>query len=143
VLTLNALVAVDEVFLPLQPHFLALHGLGKLLETIDLVARRLNDRLKLSGVVYCQFESTRLATEVTKDVDQFLRASGRPEAPWSKARIFQTRIRKNIRLAEAPSFGQSIFGYAPDSHGAADYKALAVEIRRQSARRKPAEKGAS
>src|SRR4029079_3918709 len=56
VLTLNALVAVDEVFLPLPPHFLALHGLGKLLETIDLVARRLNHRLRLSGVVYCQFE---------------------------------------------------------------------------------------
>src|SRR6185295_8099933 len=66
ILTLNALAAVDEVFLPLQPHFLALHGLSKLLETIDLVARRLNERLRLSGLVYCLYETTRLASEVTR-----------------------------------------------------------------------------
>ncbi len=129
ILTLNALAAVDEVFLPLQPHFLALHGLSKLLETIDLVARRLNERLKLSGVVYCMYDSgTRLAAEVTQDVEQFFRESRRPHTPWADARTFQTRIRRNIRLAEAPSFGKSIFHYAPGSNGAEDYQQLAREV---------------
>ena len=129
ILTLNALAAVDEGFLPLQPHFLALHGLSKLLQTIDLVSRRLNDRLKLSGVVYCMYESgTRLAAEVTADVDQFLQTARQPRTPWEKAQVFETRIRRNIRLAEAPSFGQSIFHYAPDSNGAADYEQLAREV---------------
>ncbi|HEY4309718.1 MAG TPA: AAA family ATPase [Pirellulales bacterium] len=129
ILTINALAAVDEVFIPLQPHFLALHGLSKLLETIDLVARRLNPRLRLGGVVLCMFESaTRLATEVSRDVNAFLDQSRDRRTPWSTARVFQTRIRRNIRLAEAPSFGQSIFRYAPDSNGAEDYQLLADEV---------------
>ncbi len=129
VLTINALTAVDEVFLPLQPHFLALHGLSKLLGTIDLVARRLNERLRLSGVIYCLYESgTRLAAEVTSDVDRYFEQARQPDRPWTAAQMFQTRIRRNIRLAEAPSFGQSIFGYAPDSHGADDYTQLAREV---------------
>jgi chromosome partitioning protein len=129
ILTLNALAAVDEVFIPLQPHFLALHGLSKLLETIDLVTRRLNARLKLSGVMYCMYESgTRLAAEVTHDVDEFFDRSRQQSNPWADARTFQTRIRRNIRLAEAPSFGQSIFQYAPDSNGAEDYRRLAEEV---------------
>ena len=118
VLTLNALAAVDEVFLPLQPHFLALHGLSKLLQTIELVARRLNERLRLTGVVVCMYESgTRLAAEVTSDVGNFFQQSRAPNRPWADAQIFQTRIRRNIRLAEAPSFGQSIFRYAPTLTG--------------------------
>jgi len=133
ILTLNALAAVDEVFLPLQPHFLALHGLSKLLQTIDLVAKRLNDRLRLTGVVYCMYESgTRLAAEVSHDVDEFFRESRQPRTPWAAAQTFQTRIRRNIRLAEAPSFGQSIFHYAPDSNGAEDYQALAREVQIES-----------
>jgi chromosome partitioning protein len=129
ILTLNALAAVDEVFIPLQPHFLALHGLSKLLETIALVARRVNPRLQLSGVVLCMYESaTRLASEVARDVGQFLDQSRDTRSPWSHARTFQTRIRRNIRLAEAPSFGQSIFDYAPDSNGAEDYRQLAAEV---------------
>jgi chromosome partitioning protein len=129
VLTLNALTAVDEVFLPLQPHFLALHGLSKLLQTIELVARRLNERLRLTGVVVCMYESaTRLAAEVTTDVVNFFEQSRDPKRPWADAQIFQTRIRRNIRLAEAPSFGQSIFRYAPDSNGAEDYQLLAQEV---------------
>jgi len=129
ILTLNALAAVDEVFLPLQPHFLALHGLSKLLQTIDLVAQRLNDRLKLSGVVYCMYESgTRLASEVSQDVEQFFRETRAPRTPWAETRLFETRIRRNIRLAEAPSFGQSIFHYAPGSNGAEDYERLAREV---------------
>ena len=132
ILTLNALVAASEVFIPLQPHYFALHGLSKLLETIDLVATRLNDQLKLSGVILCMYDgSTRLATEVGQDVEEFFsKARGQP-TPWADARTFQTRIRRNIRLAEAPSFGKSIFQYAPDSHGAEDYQRLAEEIAKQ------------
>lgn len=129
ILTLNALSMVDEVLLPMQPHFLALHGLSKLLQTIDLVARRLNAKLRLRGVVYCMYESgTRLAAEVTNDVDEFFRQARQPNTPWANAQTFQTRIRRNIRLAEAPSFGQSIFRYAPDSNGAEDYQQLAQEV---------------
>jgi chromosome partitioning protein len=129
VLTLNALTAVDEVFIPLQPHFLALHGFSKLLETIDLVARRLNHRLKLSGVVLCMFDgTTRLASEVSQDVEEFFRAHRGSPTPWAGAHTFRTRIRRNIRLAEAPSFGQSIFRYAPTSNGAEDYRELAAEV---------------
>jgi chromosome partitioning protein len=129
ILTLNALAAMDEVFIPLQPHFLALHGLSKLLETISLVQRRLNPRLRLGGVVMCLYESgTRLATEVAGDLERFLSQARGQRTPWSDARAFETRIRRNIRLAEAPSFGQSIFDYAPESHGAEDYSRLAAEV---------------
>jgi chromosome partitioning protein len=129
ILTVNALAAVDEVFIPLQPHFLALHGLSRLLDTIDLIARRINSRLKLGGVVLCMYDSsTRLAAEVTSDVEEFFRQARGQATPWADARTFQTRIRRNIRLAEAPSFGQSIFQYAPTSNGAEDYRCLAREI---------------
>ena len=129
ILTLNALAAVDEVFIPLQPHFLALHGLSKLLETIELVAGRLNARLRLSGVILCMYDAnTRLAAEVTQDVEAFFQSARGKPTPWAGAKPFQTRIRRNIRLAEAPSFGQSIFEYAPDSNGAEDYGNLAAEI---------------
>lgn len=133
-LTLNALSAVDEVFLPLQPHFLALHGLSKLLGTIELVGRRINPSLQLSGVVLCMFESgTRLANEVSRDVGDFFSQQHKSTSPWSKTQTFQTRIRRNIRLAEAPSFGKSILGYAPHSNGAQDYRELAREITEQPA----------
>lgn len=129
VLTLNALTAVDEVFLPLQPHFLALHGLSKLLKTIEIVAKRLNPSLHLSGIVLCMYESgTRLAAEVTRDVAEFLDTQSQSEGVWAGAKFFKTRIRRNIRLAEAPSFGQSIFDYAPTSNGAEDYRKLASEV---------------
>ncbi len=129
VLTLNALTAVNEVFLPLQPHFLALHGFGKLLRTIQVVAQRLNPGLRLSGVMLCMYESgTRLAAEVTTDVAGFFERQKAQRTAWAEAKNYQTRIRRNIRLAEAPSFGQSIFHYAPDSNGARDYRQLAREV---------------
>jgi chromosome partitioning protein len=131
VLTLNALAAVDEVFIPLQPHFLALHGLSKLLETISLVARRVNPQLRLTGVVFCMYEATKLAGEVARDVSEFLQQARGQQSPWSGARAFESRIRRNIRLAEAPSFGQSIFDYAPDSPGAEDYRQLTAEVLKQ------------
>jgi chromosome partitioning protein len=129
ILTINALAAVDDVFLPLQPHFLALHGLSKLLKTIGLVNERLNERLQLAGVVLCLYESgTKLASEVSRDVEQFFREARKGGRAWSAVRLFETRIRRNIRLAEAPSFGQSIFQYAPTSPGAEDYRALGGEV---------------
>lgn len=128
-LSLNAMAAVDEVLLPLQPHFLALHGLSKLLETIELVSERVNPRLRLLGVVLCMYEAgTRLANEIGRDVAAFFAGGESAHVSWAAGRLFETRIRRNIRLAEAPSFGQSIFDYAPDSHGAEDYAALAGEV---------------
>jgi len=109
-----------------------LHGLSKLLETINLVAARLNPRLKISGVVLCMYDvNTRLATEVSENVEAFFRSAKDKTTPWSGAQTFQTRIRRNVRLAEAPSFGQSIFQYSPESHGAEDYRRLAEEVQGQ------------
>ena len=129
ILTINALVAADDVFLPLQPHFLALHGLSKLLKTIGLVNERLNERLQLAGVVLCLYESgTKLAAEITNDVDLFFKEARKGGKAWGAVRLFETRIRRNIRLAESPSFGQSIFEYAGKSPGAEDYRALGGEV---------------
>ncbi len=133
VLTLNALAACTEVFIPLQPHFLALHGLGKLLETTALVSKRINPLLMVSGVILCLCESTtKLAQEVLRDLNAFLDKSRATALPWNKARVFETRIRRNIKLAESPSFGQSIFAYAPTCHGAEDYRELAHEVMAQT-----------
>lgn len=135
VLTLNALVAVGEVFLPLQPHFLALHGLSKLLRTIEVVSRRLNSNLRLSGVMLCMYDSnTRLAAEVSTDLDEFFKAGQNGREFFRGAKFFDTRVRRNIRLAEAPSFGKSIFEYAVESNGATDYLSLAAEVLEQEAR---------
>ncbi len=135
ILTLNALAAVTEVFIPLQPHFLALHGLGKLLETIELVAARINSSLQVSGVLLCIYDAnTRLAAEVSQDLTDFFGSARDQNVPWSAVRIFETRIRRNIRLAEAPSFGQSIFQYAASSNGAEDYRRMAEELLAQQPR---------
>lgn len=128
VLTLNALAACEEVFIPLQPHFLALHGLSKLLETTALVTRRLNRKLRVTGIMLCMYETnTRLAADVAADLQAFLDGSD-AEAPWSQARIFSSKIRRNIKLAEAPSFGKSIFDYAAKCPGAEDYASLVNEV---------------
>jgi chromosome partitioning protein len=133
VLTLNALTTAGEVFLPMQPHFLALHGLSKLLRTIEIVARRLNPVLTLSGIVFCMFDGgTRLAHEVTSDINAFFDNERKVKGTWPEAFSFDTRIRRNVRLAEAPSFGQSIFQYASSSNGAQDYQSLAMEVLEQS-----------
>jgi chromosome partitioning protein len=129
VLTLNALAAADEVFIPLQPHFLALHGLSKLLETTALVGRRINPGVKVTGVVICLYDAaTKLAQEVVTDLRGFLDRSRGAAVPWAQARVFETKIRRNIKLAECPSFGKSIFQYEPKSPGAVDYAALASEV---------------
>jgi chromosome partitioning protein len=128
VLTINSLTAAKEVLIPLQPHFLALQGLSKLFETTALVKRRLNRDLRVAGIILCLYETgTRLAADITDDLARFL-AESDPLAPWKQARIFASRIRRNIKLAEAPSFGQSIFDYAPKSTGASDYSELVAEL---------------
>lgn len=129
VLTINALAAADEVFIPLQPHFFALHGLSKLLETTALVARRINPGLRVSGVVVCLYDgNTKLAQEVVRDLKSFLDQSRSANVPWKDAQVFQAKIRRNVKLAECPSFGKTIFEYAPKCSGAEDYAALASEV---------------
>ncbi len=130
VLTVNALAAVREMFIPLQPHFFALQGLSKLLETTALLTRRLNRSLRVTGIILCLYETgTRLAADITDDLTAFLEKSD-PESPWAGATIFRSRVRRNIKLAEAPSFGQSIFDYSPHCPGATDHEALVTEVLR-------------
>lgn len=127
-LTINALAAVEEVIIPLQPHFLALHGLAQLLQTVTMVRENVNPRLRVGGIVLSFFErGTKLAQEVLSDIEGFLSGAA-PGDAWFGARVFQPFIRRNIKLAEAPSYGQSVFDYAPTSHGAEDYAALARGI---------------
>ncbi|MDP6545531.1 MAG: ParA family protein [Phycisphaerae bacterium] len=128
-LTLNALAACDYVFIPLQAHFLALQGLGMLLETVALVQQRINPALKVGGVILCLFDKqTRLAGEVVADLKEFLQAARGTDVPWADANVFSAAIRRNIKLAECPSHGKTIFDYDPHSHGAMDYEALAEEF---------------
>lgn len=128
-LTLNALAVADEVIIPMQPHFLALQGVAKLLETVQLVNKRINPKLKVSGIVLTMYDSqTKLSSEVVAELNSFIvDALGKP-LPWATARIFKSKIRRNIKLAESPSFGQHIIDYEPASNGAADYRALAKEV---------------
>lgn len=127
-LTVNALAAVREVMIPLQTHFLALQGLGMLLHTATAVRDMVNPELRITGVILCMYEKgTRLAQEVESDVRQFIAAAA-PTDAWHGARVFDTTIRRNIKLAECPSFGKTIFDYAADSHGAEDYGSLAREL---------------
>ena len=103
--------------------------MAKLFETCALVRQALNPGLRISGILFCQYEAAaRLSGEVTGEVEQFLTAVRGGTEPWAEAIIFQTTIRRNIKLAEAPSFGQTIFQYAPNSAGAADYSVLAEEV---------------
>jgi chromosome partitioning protein len=128
-LTINALAVASEVIIPMQPHFLALQGVGKLLETISLVNKRMNPKLKVSGIVLTMFDSqTKLSNEVVNDLNGFIESAKGKPLPWADARIFKSKIRRNIKLAESPSFGQNIIQYEPTSNGANDYRALAREV---------------
>ncbi|HEX8877319.1 MAG TPA: ParA family protein [Phycisphaerales bacterium] len=130
-LTLNALAAAREVLIPMQAHFLALQGVGKLLETVRALAQSgpapaINPRLKVAGVVLCMHDTSSTHTkEVVADLDAFFEAARAQDVPWKMARVFRPAIRRNIKLAECPSFGKTIFDYAPLATGAEDYKALA------------------
>lgn len=128
-LTINALAVASEVLVPMQPHFLALQGVGKLLETISLVSRRMNPGLKVTGIVLTLFDSqTKLSNEVVNDLNGFIESAKGKPLPWAEARIFRSKIRRNIKLAESPSFGEHIIKYEPASNGAMDYRLLAREL---------------
>lgn len=131
-LTLNALAAADDVLIPLLPHFLALQGLGKLLQTIKLVNRRINPELKVKWILLCMFDGrASLPNEVRADIEQFLRDARGVDCPWAQAEILPVHIRRNIKLAEAPSYGQTIFEYEPNCNGAEDYRRVAELIHAQ------------
>ena len=128
-LTLNALAAADQVMVPMLAHFLALQGVGKLLETVRLVGAEVNPRLRVGGIVLCMHESnSRHAREVVADIESFLASSQGQALPWGGAELLKPPIRRNIKLAECPSFGQTIFDYAPWAPGALDYKKLGEAI---------------
>lgn len=128
-LTVNALAMAEEVLIPMQAHFLALQGFAKLLETTQLVGQSINPRLKVGGVVLTMFDAqTRLGSDVVNELQGFFDAARGQGLPWSESRLYATKIRRNIKLAEAPSFGQSILAYDAHSNGAADYRALAAEM---------------
>lgn len=125
-LTLNGLAAAREIIVPMLAHFLALQGVGKLLETVSLVAQGINQKLRVSGVLLSQHdENTNHAREVVADLSAFLRDSAQQDVPWAGASLIRPAIRRNIKLAEAPSFGQTIFEYEPTCKGAKDFQAVA------------------
>jgi chromosome partitioning protein len=115
-LTVNALVAADEVLVPVEAHIMALEGLADLLGTLDLVRDALNPELRLGSVLACRVSRTRH----TRDVVDLLRQQF-PDV------MLDTVIRESARMAEAPAFKQPITTYAPDSPAAQDYRAVAAE----------------
>ncbi|MBL8990592.1 MAG: ParA family protein [Phycisphaerae bacterium] len=128
-LTLNGLAVAREVFIPMQAQFLALHGVGKLMETVAMVGRQVNPRLAVTGVVLCVHDSTTThAREVVDDLDAFFEQSRQSDVAWRSARVYRPAIRRNIKLAECPSFGKTIFEYAPWCPGGIDYRKLAEVI---------------
>ena len=126
--TLNALTAVQDVFVPIQPHYFSLHGFVRLVETLEQVTKRLNKTLRLSGLFLCQFDGTKLANEVLQSTAEFFDHRDRLPIVCREAVMFETKIRRNIRLAEATGYGNPIFDYDPNSIGAEDYHNLAAEI---------------
>lgn len=117
-LTVNAMSAADSVLVPIQCEYYALEGLSQLIHTINLVKSRLNEDLEMEGVVFTMYDSrTNLSAEVVENVKENL-----------DEKIFDTVIPRNIRLAEAPSFGKPITEYDPKSAGSVSYISLAQEI---------------
>lgn len=117
-LTLNALVAAESVLVPVQAEYYALEGISRLLDTISLVRRSLNPELEIEGVLLTMYSSRlTLARQVTSDVRSYFREA-----------VFETVIPRSVRLAEAPSFGKTVFVYDGQSAGAQAYRALAAEL---------------
>ncbi len=117
-LTLNALTTAKEIFICLQAEYLALQGMGKLMETLDIVKRRLNKNLTVSGIICTRYDRRK---KLNKEVVQKIRGH-------FGTTVFKTMIRDNVAVAEAPTQGKAIFDYAPKSHGAEDYMSLCREI---------------
>ncbi len=117
-LTLNALTIVKEIIIPLQTEYFALQGVSKLFQTFEVIKKRLNDQLEITGIIPCMYDSrTNLGHEVLDKIKEYF-----------EDKVFNTAIRKNIKLSESPSHGMPIMRYAPDSNGAKDYTALTKEI---------------
>lgn len=117
-LTINSFTAADEIIIPLQAQFLAMQGLAKLVEVVDKIKSRLNKELKFGGVFITQYDGRKvLNREVVETINAHF-----------KSEVFNTKIRDNIALAEAPAQGLDIFRYNPKSYGAEDYMSLAREI---------------
>ena len=120
-LTINALTAARELLIPVEAHVLALAGLAQLLETMEKVKERLNPTLAIAGILACRVDHR---TRHAQDIEEQLRKRfGR--------QVYAATIRENVRLAEAPSFGQAILQYDSNSSGAADYRALATLVIKQ------------
>ena len=117
-LTINAMVAADEVLIPIQCEYYALEGLSRLLDTLDHIRRQLNPDLKLGGILLTMYDGrANLSEQVAEEV--------RTHFPGE---VFQTVIPRSVRLAEAPSFGQPVMTYDPGSRGAKAYMSLAREV---------------
>ena len=118
VLTVNAMVAADSVIVPIQCEYYALEGLSQLIHTINLVKARLNRKLDIEGIVFTMFDArTNLSAQVVENVKEHV-----------EQHIYETVIPRNIRLAEAPSYGEPITVYDRRSSGAEAYRALAKEV---------------
>ncbi len=124
ILTVNALNAVTEVLVPVECHVMGLHGLAQLWKTVELVKKRLNPALAVTGILACRVDRR---TKHGKEVVEKVR-SRFPEL------VFQTEVRENVRLAECPSQGGPITAYDSKSYGAADYRKLAEEVIAQEER---------
>jgi chromosome partitioning protein len=143
-LTLNALALADEVLVPMQAHYLALQGVGRLLETVALVGQGVNPRLRVAGVILCMHETQSThGREVVDELKGFFKAARGSGAAWADARVYLPAVRRNIKLAEAPSFGQTILEYAPTCPGAMDYRTLAERFAEEWRRRFDAAPAAS
>jgi chromosome partitioning protein len=117
-LTLNALTAADSVLIPIQCEYFALEGLGKLLNTIKSVQKIHNEALDIEGLLLTMFDSRlRLSNQVVEEVQKHF-----------SEMVFDTIIQRNVRLGEAPSYGESIINYDVSSKGAANYLSLAKEL---------------
>ncbi len=126
-LTLNGLVASDSVLVPIQCEFFALEGISQLMDTIDRIKKAFNPTLRVEGVLLTMYDDrTKLTQQVETDLRDFF---GRE--------VFKTVIPRNIRLAEAPSFGKTILAYDPRSRGAEAYIQLAKEILANEQRARP------
>lgn len=117
-LTLNALTASDSVMIPMQAEFLAMQGIVKIKQVTDKVRFRLNKKLQIGGVIATMYDNRKvLNRDIVETIEGFF-----------GDKVFKTRIRNNVALAEAPSEGKDIFDYSPSSNGAKDYLELAKEI---------------
>jgi chromosome partitioning protein len=117
-LTVNALTASDEVLIPLQMEVLTLQGLSQILATVGKIRQAFNPKLTIKGIVIVMYDKRR---KLSQEIEDYL-------AENTEERIFSSRIRLNVKLAEAPSFGKSILSYDPSSYGAKDYTSLAREF---------------